>query len=57
MRATVDAFLKAGLRDSIKIMIDGGQIDNEVMELSGPDVYGTEAIDTETLSGEWIENK
>jgi len=54
MKATVDALSEAGLRDSIKIMIGGGQIDNEVLKYSGADAYGTDAMDAVRLSREWI---
>jgi len=54
MKATVDALSEAGLRDSIKIMIGGGQIDDVVLEYSGADAYGTDAMDAVRLSREWI---
>ena len=54
MKATVNAFSEAGLRDRIKIMIGGGQIDDAVLEYSGADAYGTDAMDAVRLSREWI---
>ena len=39
MKATVDAIAEAGLRDQIKIMIGGGQIDDEVRKYAGADAY------------------
>ena len=56
MKATVDALSEAGIRDDIKIMIGGGQIDDAVLEYSGADAYGTNAIDAVRLSREWIDN-
>jgi methanogenic corrinoid protein MtbC1 len=37
MKATVDAIKDAGLRDNVKIMIGGGQIDEQVMGFTGAD--------------------
>jgi 5-methyltetrahydrofolate--homocysteine methyltransferase len=54
MKATIDAIDKAGLRDKIKIMIGGGQIDDEIRKYSGADAYGSDAIDAVKLSKQWI---
>ena len=40
MKRTVDAIAAAGLRDKVKIMIGGGQIDDQVKEYTGADSYG-----------------
>ena len=54
MKATVDAIKEAGLRDDIKIMIGGGQIDDEVRKYAGADAYGSDAMDAVKLSKKWI---
>ncbi|MFH1350987.1 MAG: cobalamin-dependent protein [Pseudomonadota bacterium] len=54
MKVTVDAIRDAGLRDRVKIMIGGGQIDEEVREYSGADAYGLDAMDAVRLSKGWI---
>ena len=54
MKATVDAIAEAGLRDQIKIMIGGGQIDDEVKKYAGADAYGSDAIEAVKLSKKWI---
>ena len=54
MKATVDAIAEAGLRDQIKIMIGGGQIDDEVKKYAGADAYGSDAIEAVKLSKQWI---
>ncbi len=54
MKATIDAIDEAGLRDKIKIMIGGGQIDDEIRKYSGADAYGSDAIDAVRLSKQWI---
>jgi 5-methyltetrahydrofolate--homocysteine methyltransferase len=54
MKATVDAIGEAGLRDNLKIMVGGGQIDDEVRKYSGADAYGTDAMDAVKLTKEWV---
>lgn len=54
MKETIDALKEAGLRDDIKIMIGGGQIDEEVRTFTGADAYGKDAMEAVKLSEEWI---
>ena len=54
MKTTVETISEAGLRDDIKIMIGGGQIDDEVLEFSGADAYGKDAMEAVGLSKDWI---
>ncbi len=54
MKDTVEAIKKAGLRDQVKIMIGGGQIDEEVGFFSGADAYGKDALEAVKLAKEWI---
>lgn len=54
MKDTVEAIKKAGLRDQVKIMIGGGQIDEEVRIFSGADAYGKDALEAVKLAKEWI---
>jgi 5-methyltetrahydrofolate--homocysteine methyltransferase len=54
MKETVDAIHDAGLRDQVKIMIGGGQIDDEVQSYTGADAYGKDAMEAVTLTKEWI---
>jgi len=54
MKATVEALAAAGLRDKIKIMIGGGQIDDEVRKYAGADAYGMDAMDAVSLTKGWI---
>ena len=57
MKATVEAISAAGLRDKIKIMIGGGQIDEEVRKYAGADAYGLDAMDAVSLTKGWIAGK
>lgn len=54
MKRTVEEIEKAGLRDKIKIMIGGGQIDERVREYVGADAYGKDAIAAVNLCKKWI---
>lgn len=54
MKATVEALQQAGLRDRVKIMIGGGQIDEEVLRHTGADDYGLDAMDAVTMAKRWV---
>jgi 5-methyltetrahydrofolate--homocysteine methyltransferase len=54
MKETVEAIQTAGLRDNIKIMIGGGQIDDEIKTYTTADAYGKDAMEAVKLTKEWI---
>jgi 5-methyltetrahydrofolate--homocysteine methyltransferase len=54
MKNTVQALAEAGLRDKIKIMIGGGQMDDKIRAYSGADAYGKDAMAAVALAREWI---
>ncbi len=54
MKSTVDAIREAGLRDQVKIMIGGGQMDDHVKEYCGADAYGADAVAAVSLCRQWI---
>lgn len=54
MKDTVDSIRGAGLRGSVKIMIGGGQISDEVKDFTGADAYGKNAMAAVKLSRQWI---
>ena len=54
MKETCDAIVAAGLRDGVKIMIGGGQIDEEIKKYAGADAYGRDAMTAVALAKEWI---
>ena len=54
MKETVDAIAKAGLRDKVKIMIGGGQMDDQVKKYTGADAYGRDAMAAVQLAKGWI---
>jgi 5-methyltetrahydrofolate--homocysteine methyltransferase len=57
MKATVEAITAAGLRDKVKIMIGGGQIDEEVRKYTRADAYGRDAMAGVSLAKEWVGSK
>ena len=54
MKKTVEAIEAEGLRDNIKIMIGGGQMDDEVRKYVHADAYGKDAIAAVNLCRTWI---
>jgi len=54
MKETVEAIKKAGLRNKVKIMIGGGQIDEKIREYTGADAYGKDAMAAVTLAKRWV---
>lgn len=54
MKKTVEALEAAGLRDKVKVMIGGGQIDEHVKEYTGADAFGLDAMDAVKLAKQWI---
>ena len=54
MKDTCDAIVTAGLRDKVKIMIGGGQIDDEIKKYAGADAYGRDAMTAVALAKDWI---
>ena len=53
MKETVEAITTAGLRDKVKIMIGGGQIDEAIRNYTGADAYGRDAMAAVSLSRQW----
>ena len=53
MKETVDAIKAAGLRNKVKIMIGGGQIDDEIRKFSGADAYGKDAMSGVDFAKKW----
>jgi methanogenic corrinoid protein MtbC1 len=54
MKNTVQALADAGLRDSVKVMIGGGQMDDQVAAYAKADAYGKDAMAAVTLSKGWV---
>jgi 5-methyltetrahydrofolate--homocysteine methyltransferase len=54
MKATVEAIEEAGVRDSVKIMIGGAPMDDQVAEYIGADAFGQDATAAVKLANGWI---
>jgi 5-methyltetrahydrofolate--homocysteine methyltransferase len=54
MKNTVKALADAGLRDKVKIMIGGGQMDDKIREYAGADAYGKDAMAAVALARKWV---
>lgn len=57
MKETIEAIRTADLRDKVKIMIGGGQIDDEVRKYTQADAYGRDAMAGVSLAKEWVGGK
>jgi methanogenic corrinoid protein MtbC1 len=53
MKETVAAIEAAGLRDKMKIMIGGGQVDEAVRTYTGADAWGSNAVAAVSLCRGW----
>lgn len=53
MKETVDAIAAEGLRDDVKIMIGGGQVDETVRKHTGADAFGLNAMAAVSMCREW----
>jgi len=54
MKETVEAIDEAGLRDVVKIMIGGGQVDEQILKYTGADSFGLNAMSAVNQCKEWI---
>ncbi|MGB9673189.1 MAG: cobalamin B12-binding domain-containing protein [Anaerolineales bacterium] len=52
MKATVDALKQAGLKD-VKVMIGGGQIDEQIRQYTGADGWGRDAVAAVRMANQW----
>ena len=57
MKETVQAVEAAGLRERTKVMIGGGQIDDEVRKYAKADAYGKDAMVAVSLAKQWVGGK
>jgi len=57
MKETIDVIKDAGLRDKVKIMIGGGQINDEIRKYTRADAYRPNAVSAVSLAKEWAGDK
>jgi 5-methyltetrahydrofolate--homocysteine methyltransferase len=53
MKKTVEALKEAGL-SNVKVIIGGGQVDEQVREYTGADAYGTDAMSGVAQAKKWV---
>ncbi len=54
MKETVEAIRLAGLRDGVKIMVGGGQVNDKIREYAGADAYGKDAVAGVSFAKQWV---
>lgn len=54
MKKTINDIKNANLRDKVKIMIGGGQIDDEIRKYTGADAYRPNAMAAVSLAKQWL---
>lgn len=57
MKETTEAIEVAGLRDKVKIMVGGGQMDDQIRKYTGADAYGRDAVAAVSLAKKWVGGK
>lgn len=57
MKETIEAIEAAGLRNQVKIMIGGAQVDERVREYTGADAFGSDAMVAVSIAKKWVEGK
>ena len=57
MKTTISEIKASGLRNNVKIMIGGGQIDSEVVKYTGADAFRPDAVAAVELAKEWVDKK
>ncbi|MCB1369045.1 MAG: cobalamin-dependent protein [Rhodobacteraceae bacterium] len=53
MKETLDAFDDAGVRKNFKVMIGGGQVDDQILKFTGADAFGINAMEAVSLCRKW----
>lgn len=54
MKETVNALKEAGLRENVKVMIGGCQMDDDIVTYIGADAYRPDAVSGLRLAKEWV---
>jgi methanogenic corrinoid protein MtbC1 len=54
MKETIEAFEENGIRNDFKIMIGGGQIDENIKKFTGADAFGRNAVEAVSLCNQWM---
>ncbi len=55
MKKTITAIESSGLREGVKIMVGGGQVDEIIQNHTGADAFGTNAMDAVSQCKAWVQ--
>jgi 5-methyltetrahydrofolate--homocysteine methyltransferase len=55
MKETIAALEQAGVRQQVKVMIGGGQIDETVRNYTGADAFGINAVEAVNICKKWTQ--
>jgi methanogenic corrinoid protein MtbC1 len=55
MKKTIEALVEAGIRDEVKVMIGGGDIDQSIVDYTGADAFGKDAMSSVEITKKFIE--
>jgi methanogenic corrinoid protein MtbC1 len=56
MKETVAALKSAGLRHNVKVMVGGGQVDEQIKTYTGADAFGKDATEAVFFARKWTKN-
>jgi 5-methyltetrahydrofolate--homocysteine methyltransferase len=54
MKATVDLVAESGLKDTVKVMIGGAQVNERVVDYTGADAFGEDASQAVKLANRFL---
>jgi corrinoid protein of di/trimethylamine methyltransferase len=54
MKETIEALDEAGLRNKVKVIIGGGDIDQSIVEYTGADAFGSDAMSAVDLAKKYL---
>jgi methanogenic corrinoid protein MtbC1 len=54
MKETINAVTEAGLRDEVKVIIGGGDIDQSIVDYTGADAFGKDAMSAVDLAQQFL---
>jgi methanogenic corrinoid protein MtbC1 len=55
MKATVETFRQAGMRDKVRVMIGGAPVNESTKQYTGADAWGVDAAEAVSLARGWIQ--
>lgn len=55
MKQTIEALTQAGIRDKVKVIIGGGDIDQSIVEYTGADAFGKDAMSSVDIARKFIQ--